>query len=229
MTTNPLISVIIPAYNIEKYIGECLDSVINQSYKNLEILVVNDGSKDNTAQVIEEYVIRDNRIKHLLKENSGVSDTRNYGLDRAKGDLISFVDGDDFIDPDMYECLVSEFEKNPDVDIVKFGFTTFDSNNIVDYRKSRPNSNRENISIEKYNKSQSIEKYVSGDLLSGATCMSIYRRNVLNDVRFVKNKYYEDGPFALESLFYCKNTVLIHDSFYNYRKNSVICNKLTNF
>lgn len=133
MESAPLISVIIPAYNIEKYIAQCLESIVKQTYQNIEILVVNDGSTDQTGNIIDEYARKDNRVKHLKKLNGGLSDARNYGLDRAQGDIISFIDGDDFIDLDMYECLVSAFIKHPDIDIIKYHISPF-----IDGEKQSP-------------------------------------------------------------------------------------------
>ena len=94
----PLISIIVPAYNIAEYLPRCLDSILKQTYKNLEIIVISDGSTDGTNQVIEKYAAQDDRIIPVFKENTGVSDTRNRGLDIAKGEYIGFVDGDDFIE-----------------------------------------------------------------------------------------------------------------------------------
>lgn len=101
-----LVSVIIPAYNIEDYIGRCLDSIISQTYKNLEIIVVDDGSRDRTGEILDDYVKKDPRMKVVHKKNGGVSSARNTGIDIAEGDYIGFVDGDDRIDPKLFETLV---------------------------------------------------------------------------------------------------------------------------
>lgn len=215
MKTNPLISVIIPAYNIEKYIGECLDSVINQTYKNLEILVVNDGSKDNTGAIIDEYTIKDERVKHLKKENGGLSDARNYGLDRITGDYISFVDGDDLIDTDMYESLINSLSKYDDVDLLKFGLKTFNDNSL---RGGDLDAKLRKYTEEKVDKNTAIERFVSGELIAGSVWIGLYRSKVFDDVRFAKGKYYEDGPVSLETLFYVRSVLLCHTEFYNYRR-----------
>ena len=116
MNCDKKISIIIPAYNIAPYLPRCLDSVLEQTYTNLEIIVVDDGSKDDTRAVIEEYAERDNRIVPVYKENTGVSDTRNKGLDVATGDYIGFIDGDDYIEKNMYEVLMSNAIKyNADI------------------------------------------------------------------------------------------------------------------
>lgn len=119
--TKKLVSVIIPAYNIEKYIGRCLDSVLSQIYENLEIIIVDDGSSDGTGKILDDYEKRDSRIKVIHKENGGVSSARNKGLDMAVGDYIGFVDGDDIIAPEMYETLVKLLEEE-DADIAHCGY-----------------------------------------------------------------------------------------------------------
>ena len=101
-----LISVIIPVYNIEQYLPRCLDSVIAQTYNNLEIILVDDGSTDSSGEICDKYSLLDNRIKVIHKSNGGVSSARNEGLEVAKGDYIGFVDGDDIIEKDMYQILL---------------------------------------------------------------------------------------------------------------------------
>lgn len=107
-----LISIIIPVHNVEQYLRQCIDSVINQTYKNLEIILVNDGSTDNSGKICDEYAAKDNRIEVIHKQNGGVSSARNVGLDVATGDYIGFVDSDDYIEQDMYEYLFSINKKN---------------------------------------------------------------------------------------------------------------------
>ena len=112
----PLLSIIIPAFNIEQYISRALDSLINQSYKNIEVIVVNDGSTDSTGGIIDSYVKKDNRIKVIHKNNEGVSIARNTGIHLAKGDYIGFVDGDDTVDDDMFETLIKNaIDYNADI------------------------------------------------------------------------------------------------------------------
>ena len=116
----PKISVIIPVYGVEKYIRQCLDSVINQTYKNLEIIIVNDGTKDNSMKIVEEY-LDDERIKVINKENGGLSSARNRGMEEATGEYISFVDSDDWLDLKMYEELCSQIN-NENILILPFKY-----------------------------------------------------------------------------------------------------------
>ena len=102
---NELISIIVPVYNVEKYLKKCIDSILNQTYSNIEILLIDDGSTDNSGIICDNFKKRDSRIKVVHKKNSGVSSTRNYGLDLATGKYISFVDSDDFVECDFIENL----------------------------------------------------------------------------------------------------------------------------
>ena len=111
MNENPKISVILPVYNVEKYLRQCLDSVINQTYKNLEIILVNDGSTDNSGKICEEYALNDERIKVIHKENGGISSARNAAIDIAKGQYITFIDSDDDVELDYIDYLYDILKK----------------------------------------------------------------------------------------------------------------------
>ena len=128
MTPQPLISVIVPIYNVEKYLDNCVKSIVNQTYKNLEIILVDDGSPDSCPAICDNWAKIDSRINVIHQKNSGVSAARNIGIKSSLGDFITFVDGDDFIDSDMYETLVSAYLKNG-ADIVGCSFKTIDENN----------------------------------------------------------------------------------------------------
>ena len=104
------ISIIIPVYNVEKYLRRCLNSIINQTYKDIEIILVDDGSTDNSGKICDEYKEKDNRIVVIHKENGGLSDARNAGIDIAKGKYIGFIDSDDFADIRMYEIIYNNFQ-----------------------------------------------------------------------------------------------------------------------
>ncbi|WP_313373447.1 glycosyltransferase family 2 protein [Chishuiella sp.] len=107
-----LISVIVPVYNTEKYLSKCLDSIINQTLKNIEIIIVNDGSIDNSQLIIDNFVKKDSRIKSIIKKNGGLSDARNFGIDNSKGDYLAFVDSDDYIDKNMFEEMYNLSQKH---------------------------------------------------------------------------------------------------------------------
>ena len=121
----PKISVIVPVYNVEQYLPQCLDSIINQTYKNLEIICVDDGSPDNSGKILDEYAKKDKRIKVIHQENGGLSVARNTGLDNATGEWVSFIDSDDYIKLDFYENLISAANKSG-ADVVQCGFYLYD-------------------------------------------------------------------------------------------------------
>ena len=127
MKNQPLISVIIPVYNVENYLRECVDSVINQTYKNLEIILVDDGSTDSSGKICDEYAKTDSRITVISQKNSGPSKTRNAGLKNAKGKYIYFLDSDDYIEADAFEQLICTAEKNG-ADLVFFDAHSFADN-----------------------------------------------------------------------------------------------------
>ena len=115
---NFLISIIIPVYNVEIYIEQCLDSIKKQSYQNFEVIIVNDGSQDNTESICKKIAQSDARFKYFSKENGGVSSARNFGLDNANGHYITFIDGDDWVDPNHLEILIKSItENNSDIAI----------------------------------------------------------------------------------------------------------------
>ena len=123
----PKVSMIVPVYNVEKYIGKCLESIVNQTFKNIEIIVVNDGSTDNSQEIINEYEKKyPNLLKSYEKENGGLSDARNYGLEKANGDYICFVDSDDFLAIDLLEKL--EKYMTLDIDMIKYKMIKVDEN-----------------------------------------------------------------------------------------------------
>ena len=122
------VSIIVPVYNVEKYLRQCVDSIVNQSLKEIEIICINDGSTDNSLQILEGYAQRDKRIKIINKRNEGLSTARNTGMEYATGEYIGFVDSDDFINEKMYENLYKNAKSNKS-DIVMCPAYVFDNNN----------------------------------------------------------------------------------------------------
>ena len=173
------ISVIVPIYNVEKYLNRCLDSIINQTYKNLEIILVDDGSPDNCGKICDEYAKKDNRIKVIHKENGGLSSARNAGLDIATGDYIGFVDSDDWIELDMYEYLLNICVKY-NSDISRCGFVYNDEDCYKD----------ENIRIVEYE--NALIDFINGHIEEGIVCNKLYKKNIFKNLRFKENIIFED-------------------------------------
>lgn len=169
-----LVSIIVPAYNIEKYIGRCLESILNQTYKNLEIIVIDDGSNDKTVQIIDEYAKKDKRIIAMHKKNGGVSSARNLGLDIASGDYIGFVDGDDQIENDMYETLVTMLE-NENADIAHCGYKMIFPNRTDYYY----NTKEKKIQTQE----EGLIDLLLGEKIQPALYNKLYRKNLFQKIR----------------------------------------------
>ena len=123
-----LISVIVPVYNVERYLRQCIESITNQSYKNLQIILIDDGSKDNSGKICDEYAEKDKRVEVIHKENTGVSAARNTGLDNAKGEWITFVDADDWVEKNFCEILIKKATEN-ESDCIACGYNKVYCNN----------------------------------------------------------------------------------------------------
>lgn len=169
----PLISVIIPAYNIENYIERCLKSVCEQTYTNLEIIVIDDGSKDRTREIIDKIAQEDSRIIPIHKENAGVSAARNTGLDKATGDYIGFVDGDDVIEKDMYEFLLENAVKY-DADISHCGYQMVFPSRIDYYYNTGEVRIQDNY--------QGVFDLVKADKIEPGIWNKLYRRELLCNI-----------------------------------------------
>ena len=198
MAKNIKISVIVPVYNVEKYIRQCLESIINQTYKNLEIIIVNDGTRDNSMKIVEEY-LSDERIKVINKENGGLASARNRGIEEVTGEYISFVDSDDYLKTSMYEILIKNLSNE---DIVVFNYARVDDKtNKIQREKYLDTSFLDNISIEK--------KYLYSEL-ENVCWNKLYKTEYIR-----KNKFkfleilYEDAVWKVETMFLTSNIKLI--------------------
>ena len=166
------LSLIIPVYNTSKYLKRCLDSVLNQTYKNLEIIIINDGSTDNSLDILREY--DDKRIKLIDKKNEGVSIARNMGIDASTGDLIGFVDSDDAIVPDMYEAMIKNMN-DYDADISVCDIYRVVNNELVNY-----GINDEKVFVVE----DPIKDFLLGKNLKYAIANKIFKKEVIGDIRF---------------------------------------------
>ena len=173
----PKVSVIVPVYNVEKYLKKCLDSLVNQTLKDIEIIVVNDGSPDNSQEIIDKYVKKYKNVKSYIKENGGLSSARNYGLKYAKGEYIAFVDSDDWVEVDMYEKMYKKAIKNH-FDIVVCDTVEFYESGKTIYKKS-------NL---KYSDND-IKNYIISPPMA---CTRLYKRKIFNDIKFEEKIFYED-------------------------------------
>lgn len=171
------ISIIVPAYNIADYLGRCLDSLLAQSYENLEIIVVDDGSSDQTAEVLDTYAAKDSRIIAVYQSNQGVSAARNHGLDLATGDYIGFTDGDDFVESDMFAFLVQLLEEKR-VDIAHCGYQMVFPNHIDYYY----NTGTERL----LNQDEGVYELLTGTMIEPGLWNKLYRAELFQSVRLAE-------------------------------------------
>ena len=205
------VSVIVPIYNNEKYLKECLDSICNQTLDDIEIICVNDGSEDNSLKILEEYKQKDNRIILLNQDNLGVSAARNNGIKIATGEYIGFVDSDDYIDNDFYEKLYnSAIQNNSDMAVA--GILRFNG-----MRRKYMLTFNDEILESNLNKKMELCKIPC----QSYTVNKIYKRNLLleHNLFFKEGVYYEDVRFIMRVIYFLKNIVTVPDTYYNYRKN----------
>lgn len=214
---SPLISIIIPIYKVERYLRRCLDSIINQTYPHLEIILVDDGSPDRCPQICDEYAAKDKRIIVLHKENGGLSDARNAGLDICKGDYISFVDSDDWVETDYVRTLFELLNKNnADISIINFKKTTSDTPNPYVRPKSRYIKKIEILDSEK----SASKLFSSDETIFVIACCKLYKKHLFSEIRFPKGKKNEDEYIAYKLLYTSKKTVFQDIPLYNYFQHS---------
>ena len=208
MQKEPLLSVIIPVYGVEKYIAECLDSVMHQTYKNLEIIVVNDGTKDQSAVIARKYACIDNRIKVYDFENGGLSVARNRGIELAHGKYITFLDSDDWIELDMYRDLVEKMEKEH-LDMIKCAV----------YEVGEDNTKKE-ISFrgELFKKVLFLKKSFDAFLYT-VVWNGIYTIDLVKKVKFPKGIVHEDNYVSGIYQALSRKQSIIQKAYYNYRVN----------
>lgn len=218
--TNALISVIVPIYNVEKYLSQCVNSLINQTYKNLEIILVDDGSLDNSGKICDEFSEIDSRIIVIHKENNGLSSARNAGLKIAKGNFIGFVDSDDWLDENMYEILFKLIKDNDsDISCCKF-FKTADSEEKVPVI--------DNEIIQSFNNIDGLNNFYT-DLYTQTVVAwnKLYKRNLFDNVTYPTGKIHEDEGTTYKLFYKANKITYTNKPLYYYRTtpNSITTRK----
>ena len=176
-----LISIIVPVYNIENYLDKCIESIVHQTYKNLEILLIDDGSTDHSGKKCDEWAKKDKRIRVIHKKNGGVSSARNIGLEKAKGEYIGFVDGDDFVNKKMYEEMHRQMKKN------NADFVICDYNECYNQNDNFKDRGKENNLIEILDKNGMFDKVYP---YRGYVWQGLFLKEKLSaEVRFDSTKY----------------------------------------
>lgn len=184
------ISVIVPIYNMEQYLDRCVDSILAQTYTNIEVILVDDGSLDGSPKICDNYAKADSRVKVVHKANGGLSSARNAGLDVASGDYIGFVDSDDYISADMYNLLAKRLEES-DCDIANAIYVRADENGNTFPSKVPHNTDTE-ISAEQFVRELMLH---TGDV---SVCTKLFKAEIFNEIRFSEGKLNEDLLFMLE-------------------------------
>lgn len=180
-----LISIIVPVYNGQKNIGRCIDSIIRQTYKKIEIIIVNDGSTDTTLNIVESYLQKDKRIRIINKENGGVSSARNAGINASNGEYISFVDSDDTIEKKMVEDLYEAFNKyNCDISICNYS--------VIKKNKKRGNNHNKSFFIK-----DRKAFYENMEILKGFLCNKMFKTNLIKQIRLDEKIHYCEDELCL--------------------------------
>ncbi|MGN0414937.1 MAG: glycosyltransferase family 2 protein [Agathobacter sp.] len=221
----PLISVIVPIYNVEKYLKECVDSILNQTYKNLEIILVDDGSPDDCGRICEEYAKKDGRIKVIHKENGGLSSARNAGLDICTGEYISFIDSDDYISEFFIEMMYAGACLN-DSDVV----TGTGAENFLYDSDERPKlaGSVKECMIEEIEPRKALEMMLYQNLPNGAQ-FRLYRRQIFDNIRFPIGYVFEDVATTHKTFIAAKRMAVVNAKIYAYRvrPDSIVRMKFT--
>ena len=204
---SPLVSVIVPVYNVAPYLEQCLDSIVNQTYQNLEIILVDDGSTDESGAICDRYAEQDGRIQVVHKENGGLSSARNVGLDRMTGEWVLFVDSDDWIELNTLELLFEQ--KNEHAEIVEFGIY-----HIFETHKD------ESLFFGELTSGINILMSLFRDQpFHGVVWNKLYAAHTIKHIRFIESRYHEDTPFVLEVYSHIDCCQVIPHALYNYRRD----------
>ncbi len=209
------VSVVVPVYNVEKYLKRCLDSLVNQTLKDIEIIIVNDGSLDNSPKICEEYKRKYSNIKYISQENQGLSAARNAGIEIAIGDYIGFVDSDDFVKEDMFSFLYNNAIEN-NVEISCCGHETYYDDNTTKLNTKK--------GIKKlYSKEEALDYFLLQEYFDVVTWNKIYKRELFKNIRFPVGKIYEDIQ-TIYKLIYLSDGLYFDSTpkyFYYKRKDSI--------
>lgn len=210
-----MISIIVPVYNVEEYLPRCIESILQQTYKEFELLLIDDGSKDNSGKICDKYSERDHRIRVIHKSNGGLSDARNSGLDQITGDFVTFIDSDDYIGPAYLNTLFNMIQKyNADVAVCSMIAVMSKDFYLIE-------SEDKQVCL---NKADAFKETIIGKRFGVSSCAKLFRRSVFLNIRFPSKTYYEDlylVPYVIEKSNKCafSESVLY---YYFQRENSIM-------
>ena len=215
---NDLISIIVPVYNTEIYLRQCIESILNQSYRNIELLLINDGSSDSSAEICREYLNKDKRCYYFEKENGGLSDARNYGIERSTGDYITFIDSDDFLMDYALEKLHATALLG-EADLVVGGFCYFDSPNFYLFDRT-VFGNLPITIVEKEFAINQMDEMTDAPFLCYSTAWGqLYNRGLFDSIHYPLGKYAEDQFTTWKLYLEAERIAVCNHTIYVYRKN----------
>jgi len=211
----PLISIILPIYNVKDYLPKCIKSIFAQTYTNLEIIMVDDGSTDGSGKLCDDYAAKDSRVRVFHKTNGGVSDARNYGVDNANGEYITWIDPDDYVDKDYVEYLYRLILKyNTKMSICQLRVVFV--NGKIDEKGSSGN--------ELLTNKNCIKRMLYHDVIDTSACLKLYHRDLYKNIRYPYGKLFEDMATTYKLMLKCSKIAVGYESKYNYviRNNSIV-------
>lgn len=206
---NDMISVIVPVYKVEDYLDKCIDSIVNQTYRNLEIILVDDGSPDNCPAMCDAWAEKDSRIKVIHIKNGGAGKARNQALDIAQGNFIAFVDSDDYISPDMYERMLQNFDD--EIDIVECNYILSSSSNE---KFSLSNENNKIV----YSEKDAMKAHIQDQCFKQIIWNKLYRKKIVKGIFFPEGKLIDDEFWTYRVIGKANKLIRINDCLYCYRQ-----------
>lgn len=206
-----LISIIVPVYNVEKYLDKCIESIVNQTYKNIELILVDDGSPDNCPKMCDEWSQKDNRVKVIHKENGGLSSARNFGLEASTGEFVCFIDSDDWIDYNAIEELTKIIDDS--TDFVSFGMLLeFDTETAQLVYADKKHT---------YFQKELFENFLNDNSVAGYACNKLFRKEIIGEERFDESLLScEDIDFCTRIATICNKVIHTDAKFYHYRQRN---------
>lgn len=206
----PLISVIIPVYNVEKYLNKCITSVVEQTYKNLEIIIVDDGSTDQSPEICDEWKKRDSRIQVVHSSNGGAGKARNTALDIATGDYVTFVDSDDYIAPQMYQVLLEQFYDGIGIVECNYSMVYDDSEEFKEKRKI--------YKIHTYSAVEAMHENINDHIFRQLIWNKMYRKDVIKGIYFPTGKRIDDEFWTYQAIGNASKLIYMDQKLYAYRQ-----------
>ena len=209
MGAEQLLTVVVPVYNVREYLERCFSSVTGQDYRNMEIILVDDGSTDGSGQLCDELAGRDNRVRVIHKENGGLGSARNAGMDNAKGEILSFIDSDDWIEPGMYTTMVGLMRKDRS-QIAACGIQRVTERGEISYY----NDDLDERAV--YSTEEALRELPRNERLSNSMCNKLFRRETMDGLRINEQIAYEDNPYTPRCIARAERVSYTAEPFYCY-------------